>query len=108
VDDGDRTFQHEPAGAWTLEIIDKGLTTRAHETPPLFVHGGITPRGGGTSTSSITSQPGVPRRRTEPAHMAAACHNYSRNGQVRSETPGDCMSTSPVSSGSAWDMGKTC
>ena len=58
MDDGDRTFQHEPAGAWTLEIIDKGLTTRAHETPPLFVHGGITPRGGGTSTSSITSQPG--------------------------------------------------
>ena len=23
-----------------LEIIDKGLTTRAHETPLLFVHGG--------------------------------------------------------------------
>ena len=39
VDDGIRTF-YEPAGARMLEIIDKGLTTRAHETPLLFVHGG--------------------------------------------------------------------
>jgi hypothetical protein len=25
-----------------MEIIGKGLTTRAHETPLLFVHGGVT------------------------------------------------------------------
>ena len=45
-----------------LEIIDKGLTTRAHETPLLFVHGDITPRGAGTSTSSTISPTAVSAR----------------------------------------------
>jgi hypothetical protein len=39
-----------------LEIIDKGLTTRAHETPLLFVHGDITRRGAGTSASRVGQQ----------------------------------------------------
>ena len=45
-----------------LEIIDKGLTTRAHETPLLFVHGGHHAAWCGTSTSSTTSPTEVSAR----------------------------------------------
>ena len=39
-----------------LEIIDKGLTTRAHETPLLFVHGGHHAAWCWTSASRVGQQ----------------------------------------------------